>query len=97
MGRPVEHDQIETLTENNQHYTMQEIDDILKYLAYGLKIICINLVRLITLMFGPAALHHQVSLSSLSVPFRGEIYFLLPKRQTGDGTFNFTLELSPLT
>ena len=33
MGRPVEHDQIETLTENNQHYTLQEIDDILKYLA----------------------------------------------------------------
>ena len=31
-GRPVEvdGDQTETLTENNQHYTMLEIDDILK-------------------------------------------------------------------
>ena len=31
-GRPVEvdSDQIETLTENNQHYTTQEIADILK-------------------------------------------------------------------
>ena len=32
MGRPVEIDcnQIETLIENNQHYTTQEIADILK-------------------------------------------------------------------
>ena len=31
-GRPVEvdHDQTETLTENNQHYTTREIDDILE-------------------------------------------------------------------
>ena len=31
-GRPVEvdNDQIKTLTENNQHHTMQEIADILK-------------------------------------------------------------------
>ena len=63
---------------------MQEIDDILKYPAQGLKIVCINLVRLITLMFGPAALHHQASLSSQSVPFTGEIYF--QRRQTRDGT-----------
>ena len=76
---------------------MQEIDDILKYPAQGLKIVCINLVRLITLMFGPAALHHQASLSSQSVPFTGEIYFLLPRRHTGDGTFNLTLEVSPPT
>ena len=32
-----------------------------KYPTQGLKIICINLVRLITLMFGPAALHPQAS------------------------------------
>ena len=32
-----------------------------KYPAQVLKIICINLVRLITLMFGPAALHPQAS------------------------------------
>ena len=32
LGRPVDpdSDQIETLTENNQHHTMQEIADILK-------------------------------------------------------------------
>ena len=32
LGRPIEadSDQIETLIENNQHYTMQEIADILK-------------------------------------------------------------------
>ena len=36
-------------------------------------------------------------LSSQSVSFTGEIYFLLPRRQTGDGTFNLTLEVSPLT
>ena len=31
-GRPVEvdHDQIETLTKDSQHYTMQEIDDKLE-------------------------------------------------------------------
>ena len=31
-GRPIEvdSDQIETLTESNQHYTMREINDILK-------------------------------------------------------------------
>ena len=44
VGRPieVEHNQIETLTENNQLCTMQEIDDMLKYPAQGLKIICIT-------------------------------------------------------
>ena len=44
VRRPVEveHDQIETLTENNQLCTMQEIDDILKYPAQGLKIVCIT-------------------------------------------------------
>ena len=32
LGRPVEvdHDQIETLTKDNQHYIRQEIDDILE-------------------------------------------------------------------
>ena len=46
-GRPVEvdSDQIETLIENNQHYTTQKIDDILKYPNQALKIICINLVN----------------------------------------------------
>ena len=35
----------ETLIENNQHYTTQKIDDILKYPNQALKIICINLVN----------------------------------------------------
>ena len=34
-------------------------------------------------------------LSSQSVSFTGKIYFLLPRRQTGDGTLNLTLELCP--
>ena len=56
-----------------------------KYPTQVLKIICINLVRLITLMFGPAAIPPS-GLSYQSVHFTREIYFLLPRRQTGDGT-----------
>ena len=54
MGRPVEvdSDQIETLIENNQCYTTQEIANILKYPNQELKIICTSLVMFITLMFG---------------------------------------------
>ena len=53
LGRPVEvdSDQIKTLIENNQRYTTQEIDDILKYPNQALKIICTSLVMLIALMF----------------------------------------------
>ena len=54
MGRSVEvdSDQIETLIENNQCYTTQEIANILKYPNQELKIICTSLVMFITLMFG---------------------------------------------
>ena len=54
LGRPVEVDsnQIETLIENNQCYTTQEIADILKYPNQVLKIICTSLVMFIALMFG---------------------------------------------
>ena len=53
-GGPVEvdSDQIKTLIENNQCYTIQEIADITKYPNQVLKIICTSLVMLITLMFG---------------------------------------------
>ena len=53
-GRPIEvdRDQIETLIENNQCYTTQEIANILKYPNQELKIICTSLVMFITLMFG---------------------------------------------
>ena len=38
-GRPIEvdRDQIETLIENNQHYTIEEIVDILKILKLNVK------------------------------------------------------------
>ena len=53
-GRPVEvdSDQIETLIENSQHYTMREIVTYSKYPNQALKIICTSLVMLIALMFG---------------------------------------------
>ena len=53
LVRPVEadSDQIKTLIENNQCYTMQKITDILK-ISKVLKLICTILVMLIDLMFG---------------------------------------------
>ena len=52
FGRPVEvdSDQIKKLIENNQCYTMLEIDSILKIFK-ALNIICTRLVMFITLMF----------------------------------------------
>ena len=58
-GRPVEVDRDQI--ENNQHYTTQETEDILEIPNSNAENHCINLVRLITLMFGPAALHPQAS------------------------------------
>ena len=54
LGRPVEVDsnQIETLIENNKHFTTWEIVEYSKYPNHGLKIICTCLVMLIILMFG---------------------------------------------
>ena len=37
LGRPVEVDKTETLIENNQHYTREEIVDILKILTLNVK------------------------------------------------------------
>ena len=53
-GGPVEVDsnQIETLIENNQHFTTWEIVEYSKYPNHRLKIICTCLVMLIILMFG---------------------------------------------
>ena len=48
----VNSDQIETLTENNQHYTTQEIDDILKISKSSVEIICTSLVMFIASIFG---------------------------------------------
>ena len=52
LHRPVEFDnnQIETLNENNQRYTMWEIDNILK-IKSSTEITCIILVMLISLIF----------------------------------------------
>ena len=95
-GRPVEVDcdQIETLTENNQHYTRQAIDDIFEIANSSTENHCINLVNHFDVWaYGPP----PSGLSSQSVHFTGEIDFLLPSRQTGDGTLNLILELCPLT
>ena len=53
-GRPVEvdSDQIKTLIENNQCYTMSEIANILKISKSSVESICTSLVMLITLVFG---------------------------------------------
>ena len=40
----VDTDQIKTFIENNQHYTMREITDILRIPNQALKIICTSLV-----------------------------------------------------
>ena len=53
-GRPVEvkSNQNETIIENNQHSTVQEIANILKIPNHALKIICTSLVMLMVLIFG---------------------------------------------
>ena len=54
LGRPVEvvSDQIETIIENNQRYTMQEIADILKISKSSTESICTSLFTFTSLMFG---------------------------------------------
>ena len=54
LGRPaeVDSDPIETLTENNQHYTAREIADVLNTSKSSVEIICTSLVMFIALMFG---------------------------------------------
>ena len=53
-SRPVEvdSDQIATLIENNQCYTIWEIADILKMSKSSVENLCTSLVMLIALMFG---------------------------------------------
>ena len=53
-GRPVEvdSDQVKILIENNPHYTMREIANILKISRSRTEITCTSLVMLIALMFG---------------------------------------------
>ena len=53
----------------------------LKYPAQVLKIICINLVRLITLVFGPAALHPWASASRVYLSQERFISFFQGDRQ----------------
>ena len=54
LGRPVkvDSDQIETLTENNQHYTTREIADILKISKSSTENYLHQLDMFIALMFG---------------------------------------------
>ena len=95
-SRPVEVDcdQIETLTENNQHYTRQAIDDKLEISNLSDGNHCINLVNHFDVW---ACRPPLPGLGFQSVPFTGETDFLLPRRQTRDGTLTLTLELCPLT
>ena len=52
-GRPVEvdSDQIGTLMENSQHYTMQDSPICSEHLSQALEITCTSLVMFIALMF----------------------------------------------